>query len=1532
MRRLLAVLFLPILLLTCLVGTARADTAHHEPFRALLFTKAVGFVHGSIPAGIQMVQQLATEHGFTVVQSDDSSVFNDADLATFDVLIMLQNSGMIWENDAQRQAMQKYVRSGKGVVAVHNTLDMGIENEFPWWDDLVNGGAHMPAHSPGTLQGTAKVIDRVHPSTKTLPLRWQRAEEWYNFAPNPRGDVHVLVTADETTYNPGGSAMGADHPISWCRNAEGGRVWATAMGHESAAYSEPLFREHVLGGIGWAAGVEAGDCGGTVYGSYEKITLDDNTADPMELDVAADGRVFYIQRRGEVKIHKPDTHTTVTAATLDVYTGGEDGLVGMELDPDFADNGHIYLYWSPADSDDDVNRLSRFTVNDDSIDPATEKKIIEVPAYRGRTYPEPGHTGGAVEFGPDGTLYLSTGDDVPPNLSPDWQGYAPIDWRPGQHMLDAARTAGNTNDLRGKILRIRPKADGGYDIPEGNLFAPGTERTRPEIYAMGFRNPFRFTVDQETGHVHVADYGPDRGGPTTDRGPEGLVEYNVIEEPGNYGWPFCHGDNQAYAPYNPDTKVIGPKFDCAAPVNDSPNNTGLTELPPLKLPALWYGYDTSPAFPELGSGGAAPMFGPVYRYDADNPSATKFPPYFDGVGFFYEWSRNYIKEIHRDADDKVLKINDFLPDVPFVKPMDLTFGPDGSLYLLEWGSNFGGGNNDSGLYRIDYSAGARAPVAKAAASRTNGPAPLTVEFDSAGTFDPDGDPITYAWDFDGDGDFDSDQPRATHVYESAGRFTAQLKAADSTGKEGFANIEVTVGNTAPTVTLETPIDGTLIEFGTDVPYTVKVTDPEDGTIDCDDVFVNPALGHDDHEHETTEIPGCQGSVSTSGLGGHPAGANLYYVINAHYTDKGGNPLTGYAKAILQPKRKQAEYFTSMSGVRVIDQGGAESGKRIGDVSDNDWVAFSPMDLNGIDVVSYRVSTPFGGGSIELRADSPTGTLLATTPVPNTGGWDTYQMTPSVPVRSDVRTRTLYVVFKNARNNGFDLDAVQFGGEGGGGQGPEAGNYTLTAQHSGKNVAVQNGSVDDDALIVQMGASSGTEQRWEAIRLGGGAYQFKNVKSGKCLDVPNGSTEAGVQLLQWTCHPASEGHQIHQRFHPVAAGEGWKISSEVSGLCLDVEGVSQADNAKVVQWTCTDTDNQKFRLTPDTGADTTPPATTAKAADPDGADGWYTTGPVGVTLSATDDDSGVAATEYRLDEGAWTPYTEPVLVSGDGSRKLEYRSRDGAGNVEEPGALTLKIDTTAPVTAASFAAPNDAGWNDGDVPVLLAAQDAASGVARLEYALDQGEWTVYPDEPVVVTGDGTHELRYRARDTAGTAEPEKAAVLKIDGTRPTLMVSGVADGDVYGDAQDLRISWQAVDTTSGVRTASGTLEGAALAPDSVLPLFTRPLALHTVAVTANDNAGNSVTTNVRFTVTTSLRDIQNLVDRFRATSWLTLPAHTALTRELTRARTAEAKGNDAKALRHLTAFQALAADQSLVPRPDVRQVLTRDAGKMIEKIG
>ncbi|WBB80991.1 ThuA domain-containing protein [Micromonospora sp. WMMD882] len=1167
-----------LLLSLALVPPASAAPA----FRALLFTKTTGYRHDSIPAGVTMFQQQAAENNFEVVHSEDSSVFTPANLATFDVLIMFQTSGMVWTSTAQRQAVEGFLASGKGIVAIHNATDMGIESEYPWWDQTVNAGAHMPEHSPGVLQGTAIVADKKHPSTASLPDRWTRSEEWYNFDKNPRGQVHVLVTADERTYNPGSRAMGADHPISWCRTVSGGRVWTTAMGHAAASYSETHFRNHVLGGVRWAAGNAAGDCGGTVWGNFEKRTLDDNTADPMALAVLPDGRVMYAQRAGQVKIFKPSTNTTVTAGTLSVYTGGEDGLTGLALDPNFASNGYVYLYHSPASSTTDINRVSRYTLSGDTLNTSSGVTVIDIPAYRSRTHPEPGHTGGYIEFGPDGNLYIGTGDDTPPNLDPAWQGYAPLDWRSGKSHLDAARSAGNTNDLRGKLLRIRPSTNGGYTIPTGNLYPQGTAQTRPEIYAMGFRNPFRFSIDPANGWVYLADYGPDRNPPTTNRGPEGLVELNVIKTPGNYGWPFCHGDNQPYAPYNPDTGVVGAKFNCSAPVNNSPNNTGLTSLKPVVAPNIWYGYGTSPTFPELGSGGSAPMGGPVYRYDPNNPSATKFPPYYDGVHFFYEWARNYVKEVHFDSASAVTRTNPFLPAGNFNKPMDMEFGPDGSLYLLEWGSNFGGGNNDSGLYRIDYIQGGRSPIAKAVGTPTSGNAPLTVQFSSAGTMDPDpGNTLTYQWTF-GDG-ATSTAANPSHTYTSNGSYTAQLKVTDNTGKTGFANVQITVGNTAPVVTITTPANGGMLTFGDRVSYTVTVSDPGGAAIDCSKVFVNPALGHDDHQHETVEYPGCSGTIPTDLLGGHPDGANLYYVLNARYTDNGGSggapPLTGYASTILQPKHKQAEYFSSQSGIRVVDQAGAESTKRVGDISNNDWIAFTPMSLSGISTVSYRLSSPSGGGSIELRAGSPTGTVLATTPVPSTGGWDNYQSTPPVNVTPLAGSHTLYLVFKGSSNNWFDLDSHTFGGAGVGTPAAPSGiagrTWTLTAQHSNKLMDVNGVSTADGAQIHQWAATGGNNQKWQAVDAGNGAVQLKAVHSGKCAEVTGGSTAAGAYLQQATC---GTGNQ--QKFTVTATGATgvYTVKNVQSGLCLDVNSAATTDGARLVQWTCHSGANQQWRFT------------------------------------------------------------------------------------------------------------------------------------------------------------------------------------------------------------------------------------------------------------------------------------------------------------------------------------------------------------------
>ncbi|MEV5820194.1 ThuA domain-containing protein [Micromonospora haikouensis] len=1166
-----------------LLSLGLAPPASAAPaFRALLFTKTVGYRHDSIPAGVSMFQQQAAAENFELVHTEDSSVFTPANLATFDVIIMFQTSGMVWTSAAQRQAVEGYLASGKGIVGIHNALDMGIEGEYPWWDQTLNGGAHMPEHSPGVLPGTAIVADKQHPSTTGLPDRWNRSEEWYNFDTNPRGNVHVLVTADERTYNPGSRAMGPDHPISWCRNAAGGRVWATAMGHAIASYSETNFRNHVLGGVKWAAGNAPGDCGGTVWGNFEKRTLDDNTVDPMALAALPDGRVMYVQRGGQVKIFKPTTNSTVTAATLSVYTGGEDGLTGMALDPNFASNGYVYLYHSPASSTTDVNRVSRYTLTGDTLNLSSEARIIDIPAYRDRTFPEPGHTGGYIDFGPDGNLYIGTGDDTPPNLDPNWQGYAPLDWRPGKANLDAARSAGNTNDLRGKLLRIRPSAGGGYTIPAGNLYPEGTAQTRPEVYAMGFRNPFRFSIDPANGWVYLADYGPDRNPPTTNRGPEGLVELNVIKAPGNYGWPFCHGDNQPYAPFNPDTGVVGAKFNCNAPVNNSPNNTGLTSLRPIVAPNIWYGYGTSPTFPELGSGGSAPMGGPVYRYDAANPSATKFPPYYDGVHFFYEWSRSYIKEVHFDSATAVTRTNPFLPGGRFNKPMDMEFGKDGSLYVLEWGTNFGGGNSDSGLYRIDYIQGGRSPIAKAVGTPTSGLAPLNVQFSSAGTADPDpGNTLSYQWTF-GDGT-SSTAANPSHVYTTNGNYTAQLKVTDNTGKTGFANVQITVGNSAPVVTITTPANGGMLTFGDKVSYQISVTDPDGGTVDCTKVLLNPALGHDDHAHETTEYPGCSGTISTDLLGGHPDGANLFYVLNARYTDSGGPggtaPLTGTAQAILQPKHKQAEYFSSQSGIRVVDEAGAQSAKRVGDISNNDWIAFTPMSLSGISTVSYRLSSPSGGGSIELRAGSPTGTLLATTPVPSTGGWNNYQSTPPVNVSALSGTQTLYMVFKGSTNNWFDLDSHTFGGNGVGVPNTDTGvagkTWTLTAQHSGKLMDVSGVSTADGAQLTQWAATGGNNQKWQAVDAGSGAVYLKAVHSGKCAEVIGGSTATGAFLQQATCNNTNQ-----QKFTATATATSgvYTVRNVQSGLCLDVNGGATTDGARLLQWSCHGAANQQWRFT------------------------------------------------------------------------------------------------------------------------------------------------------------------------------------------------------------------------------------------------------------------------------------------------------------------------------------------------------------------
>ncbi len=432
--------------------------------------------------------------------------------------------------------------------------------------------------------------------------------------------------------------------------------------------------------------------------------------------------------------------------------------------------------------------------------------------------------------------------------------------------VDARRTSLSTNDLRGKVLRIKVNADGTYTSPAGNLFPAGTAQTRPEIYAMGFRNPFRIQVD-ENDVAYITDYSPDSTPPQAFRGPSGTGRVEIVRKPANYGWPLCYRTDLPYFrwDFNLSTNA-GPAYECdgtgAGPQNTSRWNTGLQRTPPITNPDIHYtfqqgtwgtpclsSYNRDPVvpcantWPELGNGGVGPHGATKYNYDPDNPSETKFPPYYDESVFFGEFTRDYLKEIKLDEDGKVLKINNLLdcgaanvtpaPRFECDNPMDLQFGKDGSFYLLTYGDGFFVANPDAGMYRWDYVAGEQSPRAVISATPTSGTAPLRVQFSSDGSRDPDeNDSIRFEWDFDGNGTVDSADPNPVHTYTQNGTYTAILSVIDASGKTDRKTTTIVVGNTAPTITITTPADGDFFAWGDRIPYTVTVTDPEDGTIDC----------------------------------------------------------------------------------------------------------------------------------------------------------------------------------------------------------------------------------------------------------------------------------------------------------------------------------------------------------------------------------------------------------------------------------------------------------------------------------------------------------------------------------------------------------------------------------------------------------------------------------------------------------------------------------------------------------------------------
>ncbi|GAB3543028.1 PQQ-dependent sugar dehydrogenase [Spirosoma fluminis] len=882
---------------------------------------------------------------------------------------------------------------------------------------------------------------------------------------------------------------------------------------------------------------------------FSRVVLAEKLDEPMALAPLADGRMLFIERKGAIYLFNPTTNQRKLIATIPVstkYTNregkvreAEDGLMGIVPDPKFEQNHWLYVYYS-QESEKAQNAIARYEMRGDTLLMDSQKILLEIPTQR----EECCHTGGGMVFDPQGNLYLLTGDNTSP-FSSLVAGYAPIDERPGRSPWDAQKSASNTNDLRGKLIRIHPEPDGTYTIPEGNLFAKGTDpsdrtKTRPEIYGMGLRNPWRLSRDSRTGYLYWGEVGPDMKD-SVGLGPYGYDEFNQARKAGNFGWPYFVGNNAAYWDRDYETGKAGEQFNPAKPINDSPNNTGLRELPPAQKSLIWYSYRASDEFPLMGNGGRSAVGGPIYhKADFKNPQRP-FPDYYEGKWLITDFMRGWIMAVTLDEQSNYVSMERFLPNERFDSPIDMKFAANGDLYLLEYGSAWFRGNDNARLIRIEYNSGNRKPIAQATADKTAGAIPFKVTFSSAGSTDFDHDALTYHWTITQNAGgpaqtFTTANP--TVNFTKAGLYTAQLTVTDARGAKARKTLEVKAGNEPPYVTFDIRRGNkTFFLPGQTLDYAVQVSDQEDGSLANGKIQPNQVAVSIDYMPESfdrvavamnhrsadasagyatgqklmaeSDCPAChtlnstsvgpayqriaqkykgdQGAVGRlarkvisggSGVWGeasmsaHPqfsvddASAMVKYILNLSQENNGTKPLPvagtyttnipqgesdkGYFIVRAAYADKGTKLLPSITSEKILylrspvvspEQADHAKGTEVTPaqnrpfymIGSDSYLGYSQLDLTGIGQINFAAQAPAradaAGGIIEIRLDSPTGTLIGETafisdraPAPSTGAQTaggtgrrrapgaTATLTPTTGIHD------VYFVFKNPKAN------------------------------------------------------------------------------------------------------------------------------------------------------------------------------------------------------------------------------------------------------------------------------------------------------------------------------------------------------------------------------------------------------------------------------------------------------------------------------------------------------------------------------------
>jgi cytochrome c len=439
------------------------------------------------------------------------------------------------------------------------------------------------------------------------------------------------------------------------------------------------------------------NCSNITTANFNVVEVTKGGRHVVEMEITPDGNIFFVTLGTGLNVFD--------RATGEVYALSTTlrNLFGVALDPKFSENNWIYLYHTSRSQK--LSELFRVT-----YDPVSHKVSNAKTLLSWEILNDADHDGGSMKFDFDGNLWLTTGDN---NLWQDMYGAV----NETKENYNSLRTAANSNHLSGKVLRLTPigfldgvtptpGAGSTYNIPSGNFAeyyktqmnwtAQDLAKVRPEIFAMGFRNPFSLNIDHNTGWIIEGDLGPQAARASTDKGPVGGDELNVFKKPGFYGWPMFTGQNEPYNQYDYAANKVGKWFDPLAPVNNSPLNTGIQTLPPPIPSLLFLGKNNDLNYYQAGavvkkSGDffnpnngtqQSLISGPIVKYNKTSTVSYKLPPHLHQRWIVSDHFYGGVYAIQVDATrDNVLAIDPIVENNSIKNTMDLELGADGALYI-----------------------------------------------------------------------------------------------------------------------------------------------------------------------------------------------------------------------------------------------------------------------------------------------------------------------------------------------------------------------------------------------------------------------------------------------------------------------------------------------------------------------------------------------------------------------------------------------------------------------------------------------------------------------------------------------------------------------------------------------------------------------------------------------------------------------------------------------------------------------------------